>query len=84
MGYGTQEAHNGPGGQTHPGGGVRMKASLDFNALNTSWVHLSMIKARDLGADYYDTHTIDPACKAARLTEQLHALGYRVTLEHVA
>jgi hypothetical protein len=26
VGYGTEEALRGPGGQTHPGGGVRMKA----------------------------------------------------------
>jgi hypothetical protein len=53
VGYGTEEAHNGPGGQTHPGGGVRMKAPLDFNALNKSWVHLSMVEARDLGGACY-------------------------------
>jgi hypothetical protein len=38
----------------------------------------------DLGADYLDTHAMDPRRKAARLTDQLQALGYRVTLEHVA
>ncbi|MDZ5447855.1 trypsin-like serine protease [Micromonospora sp. 4G57] len=37
MGYGTEEALNGPGGQTHPGGGVRMKAEVGFDALNKTW-----------------------------------------------
>jgi hypothetical protein len=53
MGYGTQEAANGPGGQTHPGGGVRMKAPLDFDALNNSWVRLAMNESRDLGGACY-------------------------------
>jgi hypothetical protein len=53
MGYGTQEAVNGPGGQTHPGGGVRMKAPLDFNALNPTWVRLAMNESRDLGGACY-------------------------------
>ncbi|GAA1803308.1 hypothetical protein GCM10009835_22770 [Planosporangium flavigriseum] len=53
MGYGTQEAVNGPGGQTHPGGGVRMKATLDFNALNKTWVRLAMNESRDLGGACY-------------------------------
>jgi transposase len=38
----------------------------------------------DLGADYFDTHAMDPRRTATRLTEQLQALGYRITLEHVA
>jgi transposase len=38
----------------------------------------------DLGADYFDTHVMDPARKVSRLTQQLQALGYRVTLEHAA
>lgn len=33
-GYGTQEAQRGPGGHAHPGGDVRMKAPVTFNALN--------------------------------------------------
>jgi hypothetical protein len=53
MGYGTQEATNGPGGQTHPGGGVRMKAPVDFNALNATWVRLAMNESRDLGGACY-------------------------------
>ena len=53
MGYGTQEAVNGPGGQTHPGGGVRMKATLDFNALNKTWVRLAMNESRELGGACY-------------------------------
>src|SRR5262245_30815431 len=30
VGYGTTQAARGPGGHTHPGGGVRMKAPLGF------------------------------------------------------
>jgi Trypsin len=53
MGYGTQEALRGPGGQTHPGGGVRMKAPLAFDALNETWVRLAMNESRDLGGACY-------------------------------
>lgn len=53
MGYGTSEAVRGPGGQTHPGGGVRMKALVDFNALNPTWVRLAMNASRDLGGACY-------------------------------
>jgi secreted trypsin-like serine protease len=53
MGYGTQEAVNRPGGQTHPGGGTRMKATLDFNALNPTWVRLAMNESRGLGGACY-------------------------------
>jgi secreted trypsin-like serine protease len=52
-GYGTEEAVNGPGGQTHPGGGVRMKAPLGFNAINPTWVRLGMNESRDLGGACY-------------------------------
>jgi hypothetical protein len=38
VGYGVQEAMRGPGGHTHPGGFVRLKALLDFTALHKSWV----------------------------------------------
>ena len=53
MGYGTQEALRGPGGQTHPGGGVRMKALVDFSSLSKSWVHESMIHPRGYGGACY-------------------------------
>ncbi|MFD5589683.1 MULTISPECIES: trypsin-like serine protease [unclassified Streptomyces] len=52
-GYGTQEAVNGPGGQTHPGGGVRMKAPLSFDALNKSWVRLAMTAPQGNGGACY-------------------------------
>ncbi|MFD4412900.1 trypsin-like serine protease [Streptomyces sp. NPDC058476] len=52
-GYGTQEAVNGPGGQTHPGGGVRMKAPLTFNALNNAWVRLGMTEPQGNGGACY-------------------------------
>jgi hypothetical protein len=53
MGYGTQEARRGPGGQTHPGGGVRMKAPVGFNALNPSWVRLAMTAPQGNGGACY-------------------------------
>jgi hypothetical protein len=53
VGYGTQEAARGPGGLTFPGGGVRMKAVVDFNTLNNSWIRLAMIEARGLGGACY-------------------------------
>lgn len=53
MGYGTEESLRGPGGQTHPGGGVRMKAPVDFNALNKTWVRLSMVEAQGNGGACY-------------------------------
>ncbi|MEU3934151.1 trypsin-like serine protease [Streptomyces sp. NPDC029044] len=52
-GYGTQEAANGPGGQTHPGGGVRMKAPVTFNALNDSWARLAMTAPQGNGGACY-------------------------------
>src|SRR4051794_26908484 len=53
VGYGTEEALNGGGPQTHPGGGVRMKATLGFNSLNPSWVRLSMIESQGYGGACY-------------------------------
>jgi hypothetical protein len=52
-GYGTQEAERGPGGQTHPGGGVRMKAPVTFDALNASWVRLAMTEPQGNGGACY-------------------------------
>lgn len=53
VGYGTEEAVRGPGGHTHPGGGVRMKAQLGFNALNKTWVRLAMNESRGYGGACY-------------------------------
>lgn len=53
VGYGTQESANGPGGQTHPGGGVRLKAPEGFDALNKSWVRLAMNESRGYGGACY-------------------------------
>ena len=53
MGYGTQEAIRGPGGQTHPGGGVRMKAMVDFAALTKAWIHELMIEPIGYGGACY-------------------------------
>ncbi|MET9731191.1 trypsin-like serine protease [Streptomyces sp. NPDC006458] len=52
-GYGTQEAQRGPGGHTHPGGGVRLKAPLSFNALNNAWVRLAMTAPQGNGGACY-------------------------------
>ncbi|MCF3135969.1 trypsin-like serine protease [Streptomyces olivochromogenes] len=52
-GYGTQEAVNGPGGHTHPGGGVRMKAPVTFHALNKAWVRLGMTAPQGNGGACY-------------------------------
>ncbi|WP_405595196.1 S1 family peptidase [Streptomyces sp. NBC_01410] len=52
-GYGTQEAQRGPGGQTHPGGGVRMKAPVTFDALNNTWVRLAMTAPQGNGGACY-------------------------------
>jgi hypothetical protein len=52
-GYGTQEAQRGPGGQTHPGGGVRMKAPVTFDALNDAWVRLAMTEPQGNGGACY-------------------------------
>jgi Trypsin len=53
VGYGTQEAVRGPGGHTHPGGGVRMKAPVDFDALNETWVRLAMTEPQGNGGACY-------------------------------
>ncbi len=52
-GYGTQEARRGPGGHTHPGGGVRMKAPVTFNALNDAWIRLAMTAPQGNGGACY-------------------------------
>jgi hypothetical protein len=52
-GYGTQEAQRGSGGHTHPGGGVRMKAPVGFDALNKSWVRLAMTAPQGNGGACY-------------------------------
>jgi hypothetical protein len=53
VGYGTEEAQTGGGPQSHPGGGVRLKASLGFDALNASWIRLAMIEAQGYGGACY-------------------------------
>jgi hypothetical protein len=53
VGYGTQEAVRGPGGHTHPGGGIRLKAPEGFNALNKTWVRLAMNESRGFGGACY-------------------------------
>jgi len=53
VGYGTEEALRGPGGHTHPGGGVRMKALVDFASLNKAWIHERMIASQGYGGACY-------------------------------
>ncbi|MEU7278191.1 trypsin-like serine protease [Streptomyces sp. NPDC045431] len=52
-GYGTQEARRGPGGHTHPGGGVRMKAPVTYDALNDAWLRLAMTAPQGNGGACY-------------------------------
>lgn len=53
VGYGTEESVRGPGGHTHPGGGVRLKAPLSFDALNNAWIRLDMHDERGNGGACY-------------------------------
>jgi hypothetical protein len=53
VGYGTEEALRGPGGQSHPGGGTRRKAAEGFTALNKAWVRLDMHESHDFGGACY-------------------------------
>lgn len=53
VGYGTQEATREPGGHVHNGGGSRLKAEVGFDALNKSWIRLSMIEAQGWGGACY-------------------------------
>ncbi|MFI0985339.1 trypsin-like serine protease [Streptomyces exfoliatus] len=52
-GYGTEESKRGPGGHTHPGGGVRMKAPVSFDALNPAWIRLAMTAPQGNGGACY-------------------------------
>jgi len=53
VGYGTSEAERGKGGHTYPNGGVRLRASVGFNALNKTWVRLAMNQSRGFGGACY-------------------------------
>ena len=53
VGYGTEEATREPGGHVHNGGGARLKAEEGFNALNPTWIRLSMIEAQGYGGACY-------------------------------
>lgn len=53
VGYGTAEAQREPGGHIHPGGGVRLKAAVGFDALNKTWVRLAMRESQDWGGACY-------------------------------
>jgi transposase len=66
-------------------GKKRAKVAVGHDILIAAWyIMRDGVDYADLGADYFDTHVIDPRLKAARLAQQLQALGFRVTLEHVA
>jgi transposase len=66
-------------------GKKRAKVAIGHDILVAAWyIMRDGVDYADLGADYFDTHAMDLRRKATRLTEQLQALGYRVTLEHVA
>jgi len=66
-------------------GKKKAQVAIGHDILLAAWYILHhAVDYRDLGADYFDTHVMDPRRRAARLTEQLQALGYRVTLEHAA
>jgi secreted trypsin-like serine protease len=53
VGYGTQEAVTGPGGQTFPFLGQRWYASGEFNALNPVWLRISENQATGDGGTCY-------------------------------
>jgi hypothetical protein len=53
VGYGTSEGARGPGGQTHPNGGVRLQASEGFTTLNKDWVKLDMHQNHGWGGACY-------------------------------
>ena len=66
-------------------GKKRAKVALGHDILIAAWyIMRDGVDYADLGADYFDTYAMDPRRKATRLTQQLQALGYRVTLEPVA
>lgn len=53
VGYGSQQAVRGPGGHTHPGGGVRKKAPLGFDAVNRTRLRLAMTEPQGNGGACY-------------------------------
>jgi transposase len=66
-------------------GTKRATVAIGHDILIAAWYIIKdNVDYADLGADYYDIHTLDPHRKATRLADQLRALGYRVTLEHAA
>jgi transposase len=66
-------------------GKKRAKVAIGHDILLAAWYILSHdVDYQDLGADYFDTHVMNPGRKVTRLTQQLQALGYRVTLEQAA
>ena len=66
-------------------GKKRAQVAIGHDILLAAWHILSRdVGYHDLGAEYFDTHVMDPGRKVTRLTQQLQALGYKVTLEHAA
>lgn len=63
----------------------RAHFAIGHDILITAWHILhDDVDYQDLGADYFELHVLDPERKASRLTKQLTALGYQVTLERTA
>jgi hypothetical protein len=53
MGYGTSEAQRLPGGHVWESDGIRLQAPEGFDALNPTWIRLSMIEAQGYGGACY-------------------------------
>jgi Trypsin len=76
VGYGTNEAARGPGGHTHPGGGVRMEAPLGFDSLTKSWLKLDMHATHGNGGACYGD---SGGPNFGRIDGQLVLLGTTIT-----
>jgi transposase len=65
-------------------GKQRALVAVGHSILQAAWhIMANQVPYADLGADHY-THTGNPERQALRLTSQLRALGYQVTLTHEA
>lgn len=66
-------------------GKKRAQVAIGHGILIAAWhVMHDDVDYVDLGASYFDSHTMDPRKKALRLATQLQALGYQVTLDRAA
>lgn len=90
IGYGVHEADRGPGGHTHSGGGVRLKAPITFNALTKASLQMGTTEPQgnggqcygDSGGPYYatidGTRVLVGTATAGAPPCYGGALGYRV------